>query len=875
MSVECGESGTHMEEDSLYFNDISSNGCKKLIDFVLVWEEKPNSMSFEGRAAKRQTYLAELRKAGLEMEEGENIEANSIYFLKLHVPQDILKKFAEILKMRMALKKSIHTNLKNSRKVGSKERMDFLVMEEQQEMDSMMVKNKNLDIEEEAQLETGLDWVHCYTAIYSRDKDYLFDSDDPDFFSYSDRSRIVQFILRRERFLPPGEDEFAFGISKLISDGVYLAAYPLHDGTIESEGSQRQFLYKEWASLSNWWKYQPLDAIKDYFGVKIGLYFAWLGLYTVMLIPASLLGIICFLYGWATNTSDIPAVEICLGNMANTTMCPICDESCGLWQLQEACKITKIKHLFDNNFTVIFAVLMSLWAVLFLETWKRYSAEVCHRWDVYGFDPEEEHPRPEYFVQLQNVEPRDWRENYVTHEKEPVPPFWKMKIPGILVSWCSVALLVVIAAMTVFAIILYRMSMVVALAAVRESAIKKNYSIFISITSASINLIVIMIFNYIYGHLAAWLTEREFPRTQTSYDSSLTLKIYIFQFVNCYAPLFYVAFIKGQFIGTPDEYRRLFGFRQEQCSPGGCFMELTIHLAIIFMGKQFLASIPEYYFPLVVNLINRLKRARWKKRENENLNGRTSQYFKDFLLNEWKANSLFHEYLEMVIQYGFISIFVSAFPLAPFFALLNNVLEVRLDAKKILVEFRRPAAQTAHGIGVWFDIMETLGRISVLTNALIITLTSEFIPKLIYTYFYSEDSSLVGYVNFSLSTFALTDMDPKSRFYVKDNDIISNNDLLDQYCRYSDYNNGPEEPNKYQPNAKFFHILGARLLFVVVFENLIGCACMALKLLIPDVPSSLKNKIRKEDFITTKLIMEREEDERKSLIAVIKRQGDM
>ena len=117
MSVECGESGTHMEEDSLYFNDISSNGCKKLIDFVLVWEEKPNSTSFEGNAAKRQTYLAELRKAGLEMEEGENIEANSIYFLKLHVPQDILKKFAEILKMRMALKKSIHTNLKNSRKV--------------------------------------------------------------------------------------------------------------------------------------------------------------------------------------------------------------------------------------------------------------------------------------------------------------------------------------------------------------------------------------------------------------------------------------------------------------------------------------------------------------------------------------------------------------------------------------------------------------------------------------------------------------------------------------------------------------------------------------------------------------------------------------
>ena len=872
MSIDSGESGTHMEEDSLYFNNFSSNGCKRLTDFVLVWEEKPDSKSYAENAAKRQTYLTELRKAGLEMEEGENIEANSIHFVKLHVPRDILKKFAEILNMRMALKKSIHTDLKDFKKVGSEGRMDYLVMEEQQEIDSGKVKNTKLNLEKEVQRGTGLDSNDSYTAIYSRDKDYLFDSDDPDFF-YSDRSRIVQFILRRERFLPPGEDDFAFGISKLISDGVYLAAYPLHDGTIESEGSQRQFLYKEWASLSNWWKFQPLDAIKDYFGVKIGLYFAWLGLYTMMLIPASLMGIICFLYGWVTDSSDISTVEICLGNMTNTTMCPICDESCGLWKLQEACTITKVKHLFDNNFTVIFAVFMSLWAVLFLETWKRYSAEICHRWDVYGFDPEEEHPRPEYFVQLQNVEPRDWRKNYVTHEKEPVPSFWKMKIPGILVSWSSVAILIVLAAMTVFAIIVYRMSMVVALAAVRESAIKKNYSIFITITSASINLIVIMIFNYIYGHMAAWLTEREFPRTQTSYDSSLTVKIYIFQFVNCYAPLFYVAFIKGQFIGTPDEYRRLFGYRQEECAPGGCFMELAIHLAIIFMGKQFLASIPEYYLPLVVNLINRLKRARWKKKKG-NLNGTTPQYIKDFLLNEWKANDLFHEYLEMVIQYGFISIFVSAFSLAPLFALINNVLEVRLDAKKILVEYRRPAAQTAHGIGVWFDIMETLGKISVLTNALIISLTSEFIPKLIYTYFYSEDSSLVGYVNFSLSTFALTDMDPKSRFNVMDNYTVTNG-LSDQYCRYPDYNNGPEEPNKYQPNAKFFHILGARLLFVVIFENLIGCACMALKLLIPDVSSSLKNKIGKEDFITTKLIMEREEAEKKNLLAAMKSLGNM
>ena len=43
------------------------------------------------------------------------------------------------------------------------------------------------------------------------------------------------------------------------------------------QGSQRKLLNDEWASIRNFWKYQPLDAIRDYYGVKMGLYFAWLG----------------------------------------------------------------------------------------------------------------------------------------------------------------------------------------------------------------------------------------------------------------------------------------------------------------------------------------------------------------------------------------------------------------------------------------------------------------------------------------------------------------------------------------------------------------------------------------------------------------------
>ena len=41
-----------------------------------------------------------------------------------------------------------------------------------------------------------------------------------------------------------------------------------------------------------------------------------------------------------------------------------------------------------------------------------------------------------------------------------------------------------------------------------------------------------------------------------------------------------------------------------------------------------------------------------------------------------------------VIQYGFVTLFVAAFPLGPYFALINNLLEIRLDAYKFMVVFQ-------------------------------------------------------------------------------------------------------------------------------------------------------------------------------------------
>lgn len=49
-----------------------------------------------------------------------------------------------------------------------------------------------------------------------------------------------------------------------------------------------------------------LSGFRKYFGEKIGLYFAWLGVYTQLLIPASIVGVIVLFYGYATMETNVP-----------------------------------------------------------------------------------------------------------------------------------------------------------------------------------------------------------------------------------------------------------------------------------------------------------------------------------------------------------------------------------------------------------------------------------------------------------------------------------------------------------------------------------------------------------------------------------------
>lgn len=102
------------------------------------------------------------------------------------------------------------------------------------------------------------------------------------------------------------------GVNRLIRERVFEAAFPLHDASDHlddnhpnGDNSPRAKLAAKWARFSVWYKYQPLDQIRDYFGEKIGLYFAWLGSYTTWLLLPSLVGLCVFVINLMLSFNDV------------------------------------------------------------------------------------------------------------------------------------------------------------------------------------------------------------------------------------------------------------------------------------------------------------------------------------------------------------------------------------------------------------------------------------------------------------------------------------------------------------------------------------------------------------------------------------------
>uniref|UniRef100_H2LMC4 Anoctamin n=1 Tax=Oryzias latipes TaxID=8090 RepID=H2LMC4_ORYLA len=816
-----GESFFLQEKDPSNSSGLFFRDGKKRIDYILVY--KKSSPQVE----KRCTFEKNLRAEGLMLEKEHSLTNNDIMLVKVHASWDTLCKYAERMNIRMPFRKKCYFSDKRSKGLGRC-----------QQIKNWFPKNPmKLDKEALPDLEES----DCYTAPFSRARMHHFTiSNRETFFSNSTRSRIVHHVLQRTKY---EDGKSKMGINRLLGNNTYEAAFPPHEGgyksrhPIKTHGPQnhRHLLYERWARWGIWYKYQPLDLIRRYFGEKIGLYFAWLGWYTGMLIPAALVGVFVFLYGLFTMDSSQVSKEICEAN--TTIMCPMCEETCEPWTLSDSCVYAKVREQLHGECLIFSA------ATVFLEFWKRRRAELTYDWDLIDWEEEEEELRPQFEAKYSRKE----RVNPISGKPEPFQPF-SDKLSRLMVSVSGIFFMISLVLTAVFAVVVFRLIAMEKFASFRWHFVKKNLQFATSGTGVCLNFMIIMSLNVVYEKVAYLLTNLEHPRTESEWENSFALKMFLFQFVNLNSSTFYIAFFLGRFAGRPGKYSKLFNrWRLEECHPSGCLIDLCLQMGVIMFFKQIWNNFMELGYPLLQNW--------WSRRKikkggggGQNVETQLPQWDKDWNLQPMNAHGLVDEYLEMVLQFGFTTIFVAAFPLAPLLALLNNIIEIRLDAYKFVTQWRRPMPARATDIGIWHGILEGIGVLAVITNAFVIAITSDYIPRFVYAFKYGPCFSgpsrcLQGYVNSSLSVFDMWEV---------------NNSSMSRYCRYRDYRAPPWSSVPYKFTLQFWHVLAARLAFIIVFEHLVFGIKSFIAYLIPDMPKDLCDRMRREKYLMQEMMYEAE-----------------
>lgn len=481
---------------------------------------------------------------------------------------------------------------------------------------------------------------------------FVRQSEDNALFSWTERYECLHHLLygvinstqeevalrffdeTKESIWKPGESL----LSRLMSEKIVKEVLILH------EESKRKVLLHNWALKWGDFTSQPIDSIYSYFGPKVAIYFAFLGMYTRWLLYPAIVGIFFYFKNLGTWDAIVPP---------------------------------------------LFSMLAVTWAVLFLQFWKRKNAALLARWNQSTtFDKEfgtDLSPSSNDAVAKKNsrgigvskaekqvYQKEEWAEHFRSFRNNAAV------IAGILCLQLP------------FEIAYAHLSYI----------IKSNILNFLF---TGIYLLLIQYFTKLGGKFAVRLTKSQRYASKEAKADSLIYKVFGVYFMQSYIGLFYHALFQRDFV---------------------MLRRFLIQRLVI---SQIINNVVENLMPYISYRRNKYNAIQLEKDEKKDPDEKSRHHMprieKEYLKPSYAASiendlddGLFDDFLELALQFGMVTMFASAFPLVFAFALINNLMEIRSDALKLVVMLRRPVPRAAYSIGAWLNIFQYLGVIAICTN---------------------------------------------------------------------------------------------------------------------------------------------------------------
>jgi len=527
----------------------------------------------------------------------------------------------------------------------------------------------------------------------------------------ADRMKLIQIIMERSRQpdLATGAKGAGLNLSALVLKKKILGVFPLQNtiNLLETSEPTVDELFAKWNRMAKLPWNQPLDDIRDYFGEKIALYFAFLGHYTMWLSVAAIIGLALFIHQLAniqrfTGKANFFDVT----DLVNVTG-------------SSEAEVVVYSEVPEAPF---FSLFIAFWATFMLEFWKRKQSWLAMRWGTSNFE-QSEVIRPEFV-------PTHYLPSPITGHSEPYysySTFLAKLTSSIVIIFCCIGVVVAtIAGIFVFKVFVSLDP--------EQTGLTQETGTYLALV---INAVVIIILGNVYKVIAKILNDWENHRTDTQYEDALIAKTFVFSFVNSYATLFYLAFIKSgttilgqvQLCEPKSE-----GPNKTQIARDACFGNLGTSLLIVFLLQLVINNTMELGIPTVMGFFKKRSNTKMPKKKKDAVEAETplnddimirspceDQFYKK------SYEGTFDDFLEIALQFGYVTLFVAAFPLAPFLAFVNNQVEIRVDSYKLCKLCRRPVNFGAQDIGTWEKIFYIMGLIAVMTNAGVIFFTSRIV----------------------------------------------------------------------------------------------------------------------------------------------------
>lgn len=441
-----------------------------------------------------------------------------------------------------------------------------------------------------------------------------------------------------------------------------------------------------WSESCKHW-IPPLQAIRDYYGEEIAFYFAWMEFITRWLCFPAVLGVIVYvarLYRQTTVDND--------------------------------------------EYAAAYGLLCFMWSILCAIFWERQENRLSYDWGTFATSDFQKQrfftKRPEFVGEL--------RISPITGQLEAYYPPYKRRLKMMVSALITCILLGVAFAVMILSLNLqgyinpqtdpkrwmdnrhpFHFPSLSILA--EEGQIFDAKSQWVCFVPVVLHIACIFTMNLIYRWIAEHLTDWENHETHRSHRNSLVLKRFLFEAFDCYVALFYLAFYER------DVHR------------------LRLELISVFSIDTFRRLLLECVVPMI---LQKLTHKHTKKDAQHKKDDATNQKPYSRLIEEAERDEYeqFDDYMEIVIELGYVTLFAAAFPLASIIAIVSNLVEMHADCFKLAFLCRRPRSIRSDGLGMWKNLIRAIIWLSALTNCLIFGFTSDQLMQFLPTYYFLDDN---------------------------------------------------------------------------------------------------------------------------------------